>query len=374
MTIPSERLKLTIWPGQEEQAGLLLDLDSEVRTQAHWVLNGLSALQSNLLQIDKLKEVFQILQMKVVDQLFSLQQIPQTLTKALTLHGPNQSHLPCETFQQFEPKLCSSDLFRQRTQLKIKRTLENITQFLKAYPDEEPLRELESSLRYFKLDDSAQALDQTIRQLTQLPEFLRYLELKDQFLEDWKELQTKEQGTINTRLFSTPELSQIMKVLQNQKGKIEKKPEVLRYKKPQFFRSFNRVTHGEVNSISMGFWKIEKNRDQFLRFITATRKAFSEQAPFSVFRFENSFTYLLCGFPDEQLLGSLEQNQDMVPVHAKILLRQSNQSYRELTAEDGHDLTLYYNCLKEAMYPFILYLNQRVQMNLSDDFINFFRI
>ena len=75
-------------------------------------------------------------------------------------------------------------------------------------------------------------------------------------------------------------------------SKIEEKPEVLRYKNYQFFRSFNATTHSQLNSITLGFWKDEKMRDYFLRFMTATRSAFAEHAPFFVFRFENSFTYL----------------------------------------------------------------------------------
>jgi hypothetical protein len=71
-------------------------------------------------------------------------------------------------------------------------------------------------------------------------------------------------------------------------------------------------------------------------------------------------------------LNALERNQEMVPVHAKILMRQANQSYRELRSED--DPESYHTCLKAAMHPFVHHLNRRVRMELPDEFLNFFRV
>ena len=55
-------------------------------------------------------------------------------------------------------------------------------------------------------------------------------------------------------------------------------------------------------------------------------------------------------------------------------MRQSNKAYRELQSQDTGNRTLYFNCLKEAMHPFVEELNQRLQMNLPSDFVNFFKV
>ena len=373
-SISDDKLKLTIYPGRQQDvtAGLYLDMDNDMRQLAQKTLLGFSPLRSSFLQIGRLNRVLELLQGILVEKLYSLRQVPDNLTQALTLKGANQSEIPCETFQDFEKQSCNPEVFLHRTRLKIRRTLRNLQELTKAFPDEPMLQEVEQMLRALPADLDAVKLEQETVALTQKPSFQHYLQAKERFLVDWVKAQEAEQGQIDTRPLSDSELGGTLKALQGQMSKIEEKPEVLRYKNYQFFRSFNATTHSQLNSITLDFWKDEKMRDYFLRFMTATRSAFAEHAPFFVFRFENSFTYLLCGFPDDQLLNALERNQEMVPVHAKILMRQANQSYRELRSED--DPESYHTCLKAAMYPFVHHLNRRVRMELPDEFLNFFRV
>lgn len=368
-----DKLKLTIWPGRQEEAaaGLFLDMDGETRQQARQALTGFTTLRNNFLQMGNLSRVLELLQGVLIEQLYSLRQIPDSLTRALALKGANQSELPCEVFQQFESQQCPPEVFLHRTRLKIRRTLRNLEELAKAFPDEPMLQEVGEMLREIPSDLDAVKLEQEVVALTQRPAFQHYLQAKDRFLTDWIRHQESEQGQIDPRALTEKELSGTLQALQAQQSKIEDKPEVLRYKNYQFFRSFNTTTQPQLSSVTLEFWKDEKMRDFFLRFMTATRSAFAEHAPFFVFRFENSFTYLLCGFPDDQLLEALERNQELVPVHAKILMRQANQSYRELRCEVTNET--YHACLKAAMYPFVQHLNRRVKMELPAEFINFFR-
>lgn len=370
-----ENLKLTIWPGQQEDtsAGLYLDMDTEVRSQAYRVLNGFTTLRSNFMQMGTLRRVVELLQGLLVEQFYSLRQIPDNLTKALALRGANDSELPCEAFQVWEKQSCDADLFLHRTRLKVKRTRRNLQELIKAFPDDPMLQEIEQALGRLSLDVPASQLERDVVAITQQPAFQNYLQAKERFLSEWIRKQEEEQSKMDTRALSGSELQGTLKALQAQRDRIDEKPEVLRYKNYQFFRQFNAQAHDCLNSYSLDLWGDEKTRDTFLRFMTATRSAFSEHAPFFVFRFENSFTYLLCGFPDTHLLEALEQNQDTVPVHAKIIMRQANQTYRELHSASEANRAAYHQCLREAMYPFVTHLNQRVKMELPSDFIHFFR-
>lgn len=372
--IANENLKLTIWPGSQSETGIHLDIADELRSQVHQTLGGVSGIRETMMGVNRLQPMFRIIQARIIDQLYGQTTPPDEFYSSTTLQGENGSELRCEVFQPWEPLRVSRDVFEKRTRLKIQRTLLNLRELEKAYPDNYDLSELMDKLSNLNLDSSAGVLRQKIMAVTRTTPFHSYLSMKQQFVDDWVTESSEAHADANYSPLDEAALSATMKALQQQKPLIEKKPEVLRYKDQNFFRYFNVPTHGVMNSLSTDFWKTEDNRDCFLQFMMTIRSSFPDVTPFFVFRFENSFTYLLCGFSDESLLKALEENRDVVPVHAKIIMRQANHSYRELTSEQMMNSTLYYNCLKEAMRPFVNHLNQHLQMGLPNYFLRFFEV
>ena len=112
-SISDDKLKLTIYPGRQQEvtAGLYLDMDNDMRQLAQKTLLGFSTLRSSFLQIGRLNRVLELLQGILVEKLYSLRQVPDNLTQALTLKGANQSEIPCETFQDFEKQSCNPEVF-----------------------------------------------------------------------------------------------------------------------------------------------------------------------------------------------------------------------------------------------------------------------
>ncbi len=194
-SISDDKLKITIYPGRQQDvtAGLYLDMDNDMRQLAQKTLSGFSTLRNNFLQIGRLNRVLELLQGMLVEQLYSLRQVPDNLTQALKLKGANQSEIPCETFQDFEKQSCNQEVFLHRTRLKIKRTLRNLQELTKAFPDEPVLQEVEQMLRALPADLDAVKLEEEIVALTQKPSFQHYLQAKDRFLDDWIKAQEAEQ-------------------------------------------------------------------------------------------------------------------------------------------------------------------------------------
>ena len=93
-----------------------------------------------------------------------------------------------------------------RTRLKIRRTLRNLQELTKAFPDEPMLQEVEQMLRALPADLDAVKLEQETVALTQRPSFQHYLQAKERFLVDWVKAQEAEQGQIDTRPLSDSEL------------------------------------------------------------------------------------------------------------------------------------------------------------------------
>ena len=63
-SISDDKLKLTIYPGRQQEvtAGLYLDMDNDMRQLAQKTLSGFSILRSSFLQIGRLNRVLELLQ------------------------------------------------------------------------------------------------------------------------------------------------------------------------------------------------------------------------------------------------------------------------------------------------------------------------
>ncbi len=365
--------RTTISANSAQASGLAHKIDQAFYSQAKDILNRLEIVQAELKNSDSFLSLFQMVRAKVIDHAFNGQDPNLDVESLIKLSGPNESELGYEIFRPGVVQECTPTHFEKRTHLKIARTLLNLKELRKAYGNYQ-LQELEDQLTSYLELSSAFILRERLVSLSKSAHFQAYLQLKKEFLDEWKESQEALQGKCDAAPLVAVDLSGTMKALTQQRSLISQKPQVLRFTDYQFFRQFNTTMHQQVHSNSLDFWKTEKNRNDFHQMFAVIREKFPVDAPFQIFRFEHSFTYILCGFPDEGVSQAILQDQAHAPVHAKIIMRQSNKAYRELYSQDTGNRTLYFNCLKEAMLPFVEELNQRLQMNLPADFINFFKV
>ncbi|MGK5093632.1 hypothetical protein WDW89_16680 [Deltaproteobacteria bacterium TL4] len=372
LNIPDEKLKLTIRPGLKRGVTLPVDIAKAARGEALSVAKELRSLQQRIVHADVLKPVLKILQTRFVDRLFRNQ--PVDAQKAVLLQGENKSQLHCEVFNPGTVQSCRERAFIKRTNLRIQRTLLNLKELRKAYPDNLDLEELGKRVSKIPANLPAMALRREVLKITLSHLFSTYLHLKERFVKDWVEKQNVNHGQANYLPLGDTELNESMRALQEQKPQIEGNPEVLKYKDQEFFRFFNAEPHKELNSDSLDFWKTDGNRDAFIQFVQTIRSAYPENRPCTIFRFDNSFTYLLCGFSDQCITDALKKGEATTSLHAKILMRKTNQTYKELTSYSASNKTLYHNCLKEALFPFVHHLNRHLQINLPESFLKFFQI
>lgn len=369
-----DALRTTIPSNFSQDAGLELDVDAEFRLEAKEVLERLGAIKKEVEHDKSFLPIVEMVQAQVIDQAYSRENIEVDFDSLLNLKGPNDTELNFEVFRSGVSQECNADLFETRTRLRIQRTLLNLRELRQAFGSYQ-LQDLEEQLNnYLEWDKSLKLLRHKLVTITRSNNFTTYLQFKQNYLDQWKESRETVQGKQDSAPLVESDLSSTMKALLQQKSIISEKPQVLRYTDYQFFRRFNSSPHQEIQSNRLDFWKTEENRDHFHQLITAIRNKFQVDAPFHVFRFENSFTYLLCGFSDENVVQAITDNQNVVPVYAKIVMRQSNKVYRELRSQDTGNRTLYFNCLKEAMLPFVEQLNKRLEINLPSSFIDFFRV
>lgn len=355
-------------------AGLALEVDQQFRFQAKGVLSRLAMVKEEVEDSVSFLPIFQMVRAKVIDQAYNRQSPAVDVEALLKLNGRNNSELNYEVFRPSIAKRCTPHTFEARTRLKIGRTILNLKELRKAYGSSQ-LQELEEQLHnYLQSGGNPFVLRQKLVVLSRSSNFSTYLQLKQEFLEEWTQSQASFQGKFDPAPLADAALSDTMKALFQQKPIIHQKSQVLRFTDYQFFRQFNASTHNAIESNHLDFWKTEENRNHFVQMIQTIRNKYPVEAPFNIFRFENSFTYLLCGFSDDSTAEAILHDQTTAPVHAKILMRQSNKAYRELHSHDMGNRTLYFNCLKEAMLPFVEELNKRLQMDLPESFVDFFRI
>lgn len=357
------------------EMGLELDVFEENRFYAKDTLLRLESVKNELPDNDAFRPIFDMVRAQVIDQVYQGEnQDDVDFEELLKFKGPNDTELDYEVFRPSKPKWCSPELFEKRTQLRIGRTLRNLKQLRRAYGTYQ-LQELEEQLNsYLSMGMSPAVLRQKLLHVSRSNNFSIYLQLKQDFLDQWKESQEAQHGQQEKTPLVEADLSETMKALFQQKSLIDQKPQVLRFTDYKFFRPFNATLHPAMSSMGLDFWKTEENLEQFHQLIVAIRRKYQVQSPFHVFRFENSFTYFICGFADEAVAESITEDKNTAPVHAKIIMRQSNKVYRELHSHDSHNQTLYFNCLKEAMLPFVEQLNKRLKIDLSPSFIDFFRV
>ncbi|MBF0289681.1 MAG: hypothetical protein HQM14_17855 [SAR324 cluster bacterium] len=369
-----DALRTTSPSSFSQDAGLQLDVDQDFRLEAKEVLARLGTITKEVEHDRSFLPIVQMVQAQVIDQAYNQQSIDVDVQSLLNLKGPNDTELNFEVFRSAVSQQCTPEVFESRTRLKIHRTLLNLRELRKAFGGYQ-LQDLEEQLNNFlEWDKSLKLLKHKLVTVTRSNNFTTYLEFKQNYLDQWKESKETVEGKQDSAPLAETDLSSTMKALLQQKSMISDKPQVLRYTDYQFFRRFNATPHQQIQSNGLDFWKTEENRDCFHQLVTAIRNKFQVDAPFHVFRFENSFTYLLCGFSDEHVVQAITRDQNTAPVYAKIVMRQSNKVYRELQSVDTGNRTLYFNCLKEAMLPFVEQLNQRLQIDLPTSFIDFFRV
>ena len=374
LNVPEEKLKITIHPNTKKYEGLEIDIANEFIGEMQGNLHHLNTTTRLDPKNPTLQSAYHLLQSEMIQNGYDPSDHSIDSQENLLLAGENGSEFRWETLQNYAPKICSPELFARRTRLKIQRTKKNIAELLKQNPNHSELEELQEMLENLNLNVSADILHKQVVAISEMPMFTAYVEQKKSFLQWWVNDRREHQGKGVSNAFEQQELGDMIQVLSQQNSKIGLKSEVLRYKNHQYFQNFNLSTHDVLHSDSLEFWQTEKNLQSFLRFMLAIRMSFDSEAPFYVFRFENSFAYLLCGFSNESLVYAMEHNQPKATIHAKILLRQTNQAYRELRATPDTNLALYHNCLKEGMLPFVQQLNRRLQIGLEDSFLNFFQV
>lgn len=357
-----------------ETPGAVLNLEPERRTRASELLEDLEALMTRMQSDERLHDAMTQLKSQLVDQFYANTTPPKNLANALSLRGPNDSQLPVEVFQEQTAQRLDTEGFQHRTRLKARRTLATIRELQNAYPDRTELQELAGMLDDLDLDGSATEMLQSVQELTQTGVFKLYLQAKTQFLTDWEELQESSHAQSDPAPFTPEHLIATMQALHFQERRLVNHPEVIRYKDCRYFRRFNLECDRTVSSLHTEFWGDDPMREHFIDFVQRIRDDFLDPTPFFVFRFKDSFTYLLLGSPDDGLLASLATQSEQAPVHAKLLLRQANHVYRELFAEPEDDPSAYHNCLKETMRPFVNQLDTQLGLELPEEFTQFFKV
>lgn len=354
-------------------AGLAMEVHEHFCTQAKEVLRRLALMKKEVERTQSFLPLFYQVRGRVIGQAYRRDASEVEVGGLLKLAGANESRLDYEVFCSAPAKKCPPQEFEARTRLKIQRTLLNLKELHKAYGQAD-LQELEAQLQTDLQESNPLRLRQKLVALARSANFSTYLSLKQDFLDQWMGSNASQEGKFESIPLVNKALSETMKALLRQKSDIKKKPQVLRFTDHQFFQQFNATTHDAFQSRDLEFWQTEENRQAFLKMIQTIRQRYPVEAPFHIFRFADSFTYLLCGFSDDSTSDAILRECTTVPVHAKILMRQSNKSYRELLSHDTENRTLYFKCLKEAMRPFVEELNKGLKMDLPESFIQFFRV
>ena len=354
--------------------GAVVNLEPERRTRARELLEGLEALMTRLEADERLHDAATLLKTQLVDEFYANGIPANNLSHAFSLRGPNKSQLPVEVFQEQDAQPVDAAAFQNRTRLKVRRTLATVRELQNAYPERTELLELAGLLDDLDLDGTAAEMLQNVQELTNTGVFERYLQAKAQFLSDWEQLQESSHAQSDPAPFTPEDLIATMQALHFQERRLVNHPEVIRYKDYHYFRRFNLACDRTVSSLHMEFWGNDSMCEHFIDFVQRIRDAFPNPTPFFVFRFKDSFTYLLLGSPDDGLLASLAKQSEQAPVHAKLLLRQSNHNYRELFAELEEDPSAFHNCLKEAIRPFVNQLNTQLGLELPEEFTQFFKV
>lgn len=362
-------LKLTLYPNATRSSSEGAEDPSPRQQRQQAAARYFQRVQQRLAQIPLLGDVVPWVQATLVDLLLAGKGLPKNPAWAVSLPGPNGARLPCEVFEETEPQACTPEEYKHRTVLKLKRTLRTLKQLQKAYPDAESLPQLEALLQEIDLENEAHDLDGDIREVLTSSTFAEYLGLKTRFLEEWKQGQLEQRAQTKEALLSESALQETFHALEQQGPNLEAHPDILLYEHQEFFRLCNATTHPQLNTTSLEFWETEERQEQFSQFLETLRDRLGVLQPFHVLRFEHSFTYLLVGTSDADLLESLQEG-DEAPRHAKVILRLAGQQYQELTAEPG--TPGYAECLKQALHPFVVHLNQQLELELPDAFVAFF--
>lgn len=372
--IPDEKLKLSIGFPRVKSGKVELLIPEVVQEHSLTALSKIKNLQEQNSKNFLMEKIFHGLREQVIDRIWGMSDSDLESDKSLmSLFGQNNSKLYCEVFVPADVLVCEEDVFIRRTKFKVKRTILNLKELQKAYPDDYQLPDLEEKLENLDLSSSAGVLRQKIIALMRTTPYHTYLQLKQKYIEDWLKNREKKVGKCIFTPMEDHEFQETMSILAEHNKSLTEDSDVIRYKDHQFFRPFNMFSHKEVQSDSLDFWKTEANRNSFQEFVQLLWEKFAPPLPFYVFRFESSFVYFLCGIADDSLTGSIISKSKTAPIHAKIIMRQTNQAYRELNSENNFS-ELYYDCLKTAMSPFIEKLNERLEFGLSKKFLSFFKV
>ncbi len=360
--------KVTLYPNRKDMTTVEEEPPKRPELQSA-AANHFAQIRSRLERLPQFRDVLPMIQSALVDLLLRGKVLPANPSWAVSLRGPNGTRLPAEVFIQSEPQVCTPEEFHRRTVLKLKRTLRNLKQLQKAYPEETELSQLISVLEQVDLEGEAQDLNGEVREVCESSAFQNYLGLKDRFFNDWKVAQTSQQAQVKPNAITEPALEEVQKALAQQLPKIEAKPDIMLYDRNEYFRGFNAIMHPQLNSRSADLWENAGQQETFAQFLEAVQERLGKLAPFHILRFESSFTYLLVGAADEELLGSLQSGEPPA-LHAKVVLRLAGQQYQELALQEISEN--YQLCLKQALHPFVKHLNEQLELQLDEEFITFF--
>ena len=318
-----------------------------------------------------LKKAFPIKRANLIDAVFQNQNVVEEKPDLMDLEGPNQAKLNYAVFVPNQPESCSSEKHNHRTLLKAKRTLLNLQELQKAFPEnnfDDLYKQINDlCLIYLK----PREFNILARRVSQSEAFQHYLEQKEQFFKLWGEQNSLETWHSSKIKLFHQDIEVAFDSIKKQSQQNET-PQILRYNDLHKFRRFHTTKHKDLDITHLDFWENESNQKELLRLLNAIRKHFGESTPFHLFRFGNGFTYLICGFDDESLTDSLMAGLDKSLASLKPLLRLNNGGYCILEA-DQVDRRFYFQCLKETLRPFIFYFNRTLNLNLELSFIKLFQ-
>ncbi len=340
------------------------------------IAKSLEALQNAKSQLPDrhfLKKAFPVKRAKLIDSAYQNIRLIDNPLYFTSLEGPNHSKLDYAVFVPSQVLKCSEKIHQSRTLLKAQRTLLNLEELQKAFPSHD-FKRLRSQINELcKLVQVApREFDILTRRITDSDEFQNYLEKKEEFLEEWGQKNHVEEWHSSQIRLISKDLEVAYDSIKKQ-GKFHEAPQILRYKDLEKFRQFHVTKHQTLCISHLDFWETEENQRQLLKLLSAVREKFGGSSPFHLFRFGNGFTYLICGFDDESFTQSLTAGLNQAVASLKPLLRLSNGEYCVLEA-DQVDRKFYFQCLKEALRPFIFYFNRTLDLNLSASFLKFFGV
>lgn len=375
LDIPEHKLKISLPFVGRDKSEFPLRVNAGLRGQLQPTIDSLKLLEHEFSSSPQLFEIWLSLRAQLVNQIVGgFHMLQEDQEEFLKLEGPHGSRLPVQVFQPSTAHKLDEETFVSRSHLRIKRTLLNLQQLMQAFPEREELKELEPHLQLLCDSSDSSSLNDSLQTLTASSEFETYLMCKEQFLDRWLQQQNGHAHKFNPEMFTHSELKTLFPLLNEHKKQWGEDADILHYTQLSFFRRFNGQVNPIINTSSLEFWKYNRVLQEFKSFVEQIWRMFATDEPMVIFRFEQSFTYLLLGYHDGMVLDHLLDGAGNVPIYLALVLRRADGTYRQIQSSDKKAQKLAEDCLKTALLPYFKQLNEKLKLNLSQHFMDFFKV